>query len=34
MVDEAGALAFVNKPFISEQVIAAVEATLAGGNPE
>jgi two-component system chemotaxis response regulator CheY len=34
MVDEAGALAFVNKPFISEQVIAAVEAALAGGNPE
>ena len=31
MVDEAGALAFVNKPFISEQVIAAVEAALAEG---
>ena len=34
LVDEAGALAFVNKPLISEQVIAAVEAALAGGNPE
>jgi two-component system chemotaxis response regulator CheY len=31
MVDEAGALAFINKPFLSEQVIAAVEAALAGG---
>jgi two-component system chemotaxis response regulator CheY len=31
MVDEAGALAFINKPFISEQVIAAVEAALAEG---
>ena len=31
MVDEAGALAFINKPFVSEQVIAAVEATLAEG---
>ena len=31
LVDEAGALAFVNKPFISEQVIAAVEAALAEG---
>ena len=30
MVDEAGALAFINKPFVSEQVIAAVEAVLAG----
>ena len=28
MVDEAGALAFINKPFLSEQVIAAVEAAL------
>ena len=26
MVDEAGALAFINKPFISEQVLATVEA--------
>ena len=33
MVDEAGALAFVNKPFISEQVIAAVEEALAEGAP-
>lgn len=31
MVDEAGALSFVNKPFVSEQVIAAVEAALAEG---
>ena len=31
MVDEAGALAFINKPFISEQVIAAVELALAEG---
>jgi two-component system, chemotaxis family, chemotaxis protein CheY len=31
LVDEAGALAFINKPFVSEQVIAAVEAALAEG---
>lgn len=31
MVDEAGALGFINKPFISEPVIAAVEAALAEG---
>jgi two-component system, chemotaxis family, chemotaxis protein CheY len=31
MADEAGALGFINKPFISEQVIASVEAALAGG---
>jgi two-component system chemotaxis response regulator CheY len=31
MVDEAGALGFVNKPFVSEQVIAAIEAALAEG---
>lgn len=31
MVDEAGALGFINKPFVSEQVIAAVEAALAKG---
>src|SRR5678815_2180139 len=31
LVDEAGALAFVNKPFVSEQVIAAVEAALVEG---
>ena len=30
MVDEAGALGFITKPFVSEQVIAAVEAALAG----
>jgi two-component system chemotaxis response regulator CheY len=28
MVDEAGAQAFINKPFVSEQVLAAVEAAL------
>jgi two-component system chemotaxis response regulator CheY len=31
LVDEAGALAFINKPFVSEQVIAAVEAALTEG---
>lgn len=31
LVDEAGALAFINKPFVSEQVIAAVETALAKG---
>ena len=31
LVDEAGALSFINKPFVSEQVIAAVEAALAEG---
>ena len=31
LVDEAGALAFINKPFVSEQVIATVEAALAEG---
>ena len=31
LVDEAGALAFINKPFLSEQVIAAVESALAEG---
>ena len=31
MVDEAGALAFINKPFVSEPVIAAVKAALAEG---
>jgi FixJ family two-component response regulator len=30
-VDEAGAQAFINKPFVSEQVLAAVEAALAKG---
>lgn len=28
MVDEAGALGFINKPFVPEQVIVAVEAAL------
>ena len=31
MVDEAGALGFINKPFVTEQVVAAVEAALAEG---
>jgi two-component system chemotaxis response regulator CheY len=31
MVDEAGALAFINKPFTPEHVVAAVEAALAEG---
>jgi len=31
MVDDAGALGFINKPFVSEQVIAVVEAALAEG---
>lgn len=31
MVAEAGALGFINKPFVSEQVVAAVEAALAEG---
>ena len=32
MVDEAGALGFINKPFVPEQVIAAVKAALAEGS--
>jgi FixJ family two-component response regulator len=31
MGDEAGALGFITKPFVSEQVLAAVEAALAEG---
>lgn len=31
MVDEAGALGFINKPFVAEQVIAAVEVALTEG---
>lgn len=31
MVDEAGALGFINKPFVSEQVLTAVAAALAEG---
>jgi two-component system, chemotaxis family, chemotaxis protein CheY len=31
MVDEAGALGFINKPFVAEPVLAAVEAALAKG---
>jgi two-component system, chemotaxis family, chemotaxis protein CheY len=33
MVDDAGAQSFVNKPFVSEQVLAAVHAGLLGGSP-
>lgn len=32
MVDDAGALGFINKPFVSEQVVAAVVAALAKGG--
>lgn len=31
MVDEAGALGFINKPFVAEPVLAAVQAALAEG---
>lgn len=31
MVDEAGALGFINKPFVPEQVVDAVETALAEG---
>jgi two-component system, chemotaxis family, chemotaxis protein CheY len=31
MVDDAGALGFINKPFVTEQVIAAVEKALEEG---
>ena len=31
LVDEAGAFAFINKPFVTEQVLAAVETALAEG---
>ena len=31
MADEAGALGFIHKPFVPEQVISAVEAALAEG---
>lgn len=31
MVDEAGARGFINKPFVAEQVVAAVETALAEG---
>jgi two-component system chemotaxis response regulator CheY len=34
MVEAAGALAFINKPFVVEQVLAAVNAALAGGGLE
>lgn len=31
MADEGGALGFINKPFVQEQVIAAIESALAEG---
>lgn len=31
MADEAGALGFIHKPFVAEQVLAAVESALAEG---
>ena len=31
MVDDAGALGFINKPFVTEQVLSDVEAALAKG---
>ena len=31
MADDAGALGFIHKPFVREQVIAAIEAALAEG---
>ena len=33
LVDEAGALGFITKPFITEPVLEAVEAALAKGAP-
>ena len=33
MADDAGALGFINKPFVPEQVIAAVESARAEGAP-
>ena len=33
LVDEAGALGFINKPFVTEPVLEAVEAALAKGAP-
>ena len=32
MVEEAGARAFINKPFVAEQVLAAVNKALEGGH--
>ena len=34
MVNEAGACAFINKPFVVDQVLAAVNTALAGGGSE
>ncbi len=35
IVDEAGALGFINKPFVTEQVIGAIESALSeGANSE
>lgn len=32
MVEDAGALAFINKPFVSEHVITVITAVLLGGS--
>ena len=32
MVDEAGAVGFINKPFVTEQVVMVVQAALAEGT--
>lgn len=32
MVDEAGAVGFINKPFVTEQVVMVVKAALAEGS--
>ena len=32
MVDEAGAVGFINKPFVTEQVVMVVQAALAEGS--
>ena len=34
MVEEAGARAFINKPFVVDQVLAAVNTALAEGGPK
>ncbi len=34
MAEEAGAIGFVNKPFVEDSVLMAVNTTLVGGNDE